>query len=377
MTTPIRTKRTAFVARNKVILTMLLSCVIAFTGACQKNVLTVPGVTSLYPAVTTNGFGFINQSGKLVIEGFTQVKPFSEGLAVASKGAKYGFIDATGQTIIPFIFDMANPFSDGLAAVRISENWGFIDMHGSFKIRPQFKQEPRSFVDGYSMNGVDLQDKSLVLKKDFFIDKNGNRITPPNAISLMPFSGGKAWLGDFDSQGREYWTVIDKKFHPVSGRMLMCIIPMPFSEGMASVHLGSCTDQAKVGYVNDDGKVAIAPRFNFGGDFKEGLAKVNIGTKWGFIDKSGTMRIPPQFDKAGDFSGGLAAAWENGKLGFIDQTGKWVIPAQFSDVYSTDTKFTGELAGLGIIVGKSPMRAAIEYVNRKGQIIYGPVEVRR
>ena len=128
-------------------------------------------------------------------------------------------------------------------------------------------------------------------------------------------------------------------------------------------------------------------RFDEARDFSEGLAAVHIGDKWGFIDETGRMAITPQFDFVGDFHDGRARAAsaappsklpeetptkkrvpngtvtvieKNGvvtiidhyedpgpgvarrekmreamlnrpvRWGFIDRTGKWVVPGRFS-----------------------------------------------
>lgn len=36
---------------------------------------------------------------------------------------------------------------------------------------------------------------------------------------------------------------------------------------------------AKVGFIDKTGKLVIAPQFNYGGDFSEGLAAVQVGKK--------------------------------------------------------------------------------------------------
>ena len=51
---------------------------------------------------------------------------------------KWGYIDKTGQIIIPFKFDGAHDFSEGLAAVNIEEKTGYIDKTGKFVIQPRF-----------------------------------------------------------------------------------------------------------------------------------------------------------------------------------------------------------------------------------------------
>jgi hypothetical protein len=44
----------------------------------------------------------------------------------------------------------------------------------------------------------------------------------------------------------------------------------------------------------------------------------------GYIDKQGRFAINPQFDTGGDFAGGLAPVWVAGRQGYINKSGKFV-----------------------------------------------------
>ena len=50
----------------------------------------------------------------------------------------------------------------------------------------------------------------------------------------------------------------------------------------------------------------IPPQFEAAGDFREPLAPVRVGKKWGYIDQTGRMRIAPAFQGAAEFRAGLA-----------------------------------------------------------------------
>ncbi|HEU0230406.1 MAG TPA: WG repeat-containing protein [Burkholderiaceae bacterium] len=52
--------------------------------------------------------------------------------------------------------------------------------------------------------------------------------------------------------------------------------------------------------------------------------------KWGFLDRDGHLAIKPVFDAVSDFSHGLAAARKNGLWGYIDAQGKWVVAPAFT-----------------------------------------------
>jgi hypothetical protein len=61
-----------------------------------------------------------------------------------------------------------------------------------------------------------------------------------------------------------------------------------------------------VGYVDRAGEVVIAPRFEAGAPFSEGLARVMAGGLWGYVRPDGSYAVEPRFADAADFSGGRA-----------------------------------------------------------------------
>ncbi len=79
------------------------------------------------------------------------------------------------------------------------------------------------------------------------------------------------------------------------------------------------------GYVDGNGRVVIEARYQWAGDFHDGLAAVVVDGLWGFIDTSGTMVIEPQYEWAGTFSENRAVVGIEGKYGYVDGEGILVI----------------------------------------------------
>ena len=96
----------------------------------------------------------------------------------------------------------------------------------------------------------------------------------------------------------------------------------PFSDGLAAVKE---VYWGPYGYVDPQGHMKIAPSFEAAFPFSEGLAPVTVRGKRGFIDKSGTMRIPATFDRVSAFSEGLARIVADGLAGFVNAQGEVVI----------------------------------------------------
>jgi hypothetical protein len=126
----------------------------------------------LVPIATKGKWGFMDRTGKLAIEAtFEDAESFSEGLApVKVRSEKtiwcppdaagnrsgstmmWGYIDKTGKTVIPAVFNSAEPFSEGVAMVRkcdeaffIGKNTGETVISGRFTYASSFSGGLASF----------------------------------------------------------------------------------------------------------------------------------------------------------------------------------------------------------------------------------------
>jgi hypothetical protein len=276
---------------------------------------------------------------------------------------KYGYIDKTGQLIIPFKFSYATDFSEGLAGVEINDKFGYINKIGKFVIPPRFLWG-HAFSEGLAIAVIRRLDQEgrITYKKFGYIDRSGNMVIQPQGVEsekwLSNFSEGLACMMQEDKSGYMKFGFIDK-----AGQQ---VIPpqyddaFPFREGLAAV-----TVAGKFGYIDKSGKMVISPQFKTVGPFCEGLAYADADGNQGYIDKSGKMVIQgEEFVWARGFSEGLAAAQgKNDKYGFIDKTGKFVIQPQFDRVGD----FSEGLAPVNPVGAGWPGNLA--YINQGGQIV--------
>lgn len=152
----------------------------------------------LAAVMENNRWGFVNLKSEMVIPakyvkvGYRGLQ-FKEGLAIVTTDTainkKYGAIDKTGKTIIPFIYDDLSDFSEGLAAANKGKTisagkytWdytvvadgkiGYINKTGK-TIIPFDYQEGRNFKKGYA----DVTKDSLAFRIDA-TEKNTLSATP-------------------------------------------------------------------------------------------------------------------------------------------------------------------------------------------------------
>lgn len=82
-----------------------------------------------------------------LLRGWERACYFNEGLAAVKRGGLWGYVNASGQVVVPPRYDGAFAFSQGRAAVHRGERWGYIDTTGNEVIPLQFA-DARVFANG-------------------------------------------------------------------------------------------------------------------------------------------------------------------------------------------------------------------------------------
>lgn len=330
-----------------------------------------------------NSFGFIDRTGKLVIDFDKLPKTtrnlgeFHEGLAViylehASSGkSTMGYIDRTGTIVIGPRFDYARDFSEGLAYVETKTFHGFINHQGKVVIN----LEPLGSAFGTSIEGLGA--------KDFHEGRA--------AVGTGRWDEYQLSRDDSNTWGGR-WGYIDS-----SGKLI--IKPLykfadNFSEGRAGVVVNEpgYKIEATYGFIDRDGLTVILPQFSprrggphyfgIGGTtiFRDGLARVKtLEGFYGFIDKNGAFVVAPKLMEATDFSDGFAWAYtvntETGaatKVGWLDTSGRWAI---------TDLTNRKEAQHAQVVFSEGLAAAPLElpdgsflwgYINHKGVEVIKP-----
>lgn len=319
-------------------------------------------VESLYVITDIDGYGYIDKTGKVIVEPhYANATTFSEGRAAVQDYATglWGVIDATGKEITGFEYDSIRDFHEGMAAVRIGDpktgKWGYIDETGKIIVVPKYD------------NVIDFKEGMGRVKNNDnygFVDKTGKEVVSPKYYQASVFDDGVAWIsyhdgkkGFIDKTGKEY--IID-----YDGGILF------FHEGLAQISINQ-----KKGYIDKTGKIVIEPQYEYAYQFCEGVAWVyndnymsvidktgktvidnqgfftfqyfseglcavsinSFNEKKGYIDKSGSLVINPQFDVAGNFSDGIAIVGtinnNERKYGIIDKKGRFICDLKYKGIY--------------------------------------------
>ena len=280
-------------------------------------------------------WGYMDRSGKTAIPPqFDDEGDFFSGRAKVRQGKEWGYVDETGRVVVPLQFDNAGDFREGLAPVQSGRKWGFVDPAGRFAIEPQF-QAAAEFSDGLARFEIwetikcgpsDYKGKEdITYSKDnapLFAFRMHDRTSGANLGCFPP----DARYGFVDKRG---WIAVPPRFLHVGD----------FSDGLAPARSAGSSDQ-KLGYIDRTGRMVIEPQFDQAYSFSEGLAAVEIGVRfqgsrqvagsWGFIDRQGKFAVPARYFMADSFSEGLAAVSLPGTVsGYIDASGVFKIPPRY------------------------------------------------
>ena len=320
------------------------------------------GPGPLFPAPLGSAWGFIDNRGKIAIAPrFEGALPFSEGLAAVKREGRWGYIYRNGSEVIPIRYKAAQSFRNGVAIVDTGlpdHPIGLIDTSGSWVTPPLFRS--LSAADG--PDGLLLGQKEPAQGSGFY-DRSGNLVLGPYFLAF-PFAQGRARVKTGVRAGSDDWLI------DASGNLLpkkpVVLDAIRFSEGLIAIRR-----DRKLGYMNLDGNIAVAPQYDQGGAFAEGLAPVQSEGHWMFIDKTGAV--------AAEFPGGIAFAeplsdglslvsadrdQPERKFGYVDRDGHWAIKPAWDDA----EPFHDGLAYVGIWKGEKTA-----YIDHKGKIIWeGP-----
>lgn len=218
------------------------------------------------------GWGFINESGKLVIDYQWHFEPymtpkFNSGYCAVFKSA-----------------------SNGVRAWHILDKSGHaVKVPGAVKIS--------KFQDGFARAVI----KSGQVYRHCYINTKGVQVFPSLSTTQNSYFGED------------------------------CLPPRSFCDGLAAFY--SPTAQ-KYGFMNKSGAVIIKPVYEEVQDFSEGLAAVKTTAtstapaRFGYIDTKGAFVIPPKFSRSVlPFSEGFASVEKaDGTVVMIDKTGNVVSP---------------------------------------------------
>ncbi|MDR2566675.1 MAG: WG repeat-containing protein [Bifidobacteriaceae bacterium] len=191
---------------------------------------------------SSSAWDVYSRDGRLLLAGAERqcerINPFSEGLAAALLGGRWGYVNAEGATAIEPAFDKASDFHDGRAFVTAAKRLYCVDQTGQVVF-----EAPGHLVDDYSEGYAVYTAKG---GKKGVIDKAGNVVIPPTFIDVKPCKHGRFAFADKTGRGLGggvRWGVMD-----AGGRVVV-----PAENGHVIIEDG----RIKYGWVTAAGQAAV------------------------------------------------------------------------------------------------------------------------
>lgn len=222
-----------------------------------------------------NGKYGYTKDGKFVVKPkYEYATDFNDGLARVGKDGKYGFVNETGEEIVPLQYTAASSFSYGVAAVK--------DQNGdAFFILP---------------SGARLQDATYLDTKSF---KEG----------LAAAQDENYLYGFVDPKGK---LVVQHKYNTVGW----------YNEGICAVGK-NVNGKTLYGYIDNKGNQLCDFIYDEAKDFQGGVARVKTNGKYGLVDRFGSPITCCDYDYISEFKAdGYALAKRSNLEVYIDKEGQ-------------------------------------------------------
>lgn len=330
-------------------------------STCGCDILYVDGIQT-----TRDGdrYGFRRDDGFVVAPNiYLHVDQFNDGYCrVWLEDTLCGLISASGEVVVPCLYD--NVFLPSCGRIMVAKNglFGYTDLHGDLLIPPVYPQAA-TFSDNRAAVVV-VVDSLFYLCT--FIDTLGNTLFEPIYESVLSFSDGYApvkryerW-GLIDTLGREILpsvyeqiTTIDHGIFFAGDADGMALFQLPttptkltpltpphyFPVTAVSDNRVGVSHNGKMGFLDLNGNEIIPCSYDEVGTFKLGRTLARIDHRYGIIDTLGNIILPIEYSyntSKGNkyvYFDSLALIERDGLLGYVDLHGNIVIPLRFNEAY--------------------------------------------
>ncbi len=263
----------------------------SYTGGTGKN----GDLHATYAVRSGTRWGLMDHDGRMItpfrfeaIDGIS-----SAGIPVKLDG-RWGVLDAHGRMIFPPQFEAVKTFSDKLVAFSEAGLWGLADRSGRIVISPRYSDISGRTVSIAKLSGV--------------IDDTGREILKPIYQSASSFSD-RVWI----VKNGKNWQFIDSHDGSVIVEHSLSDRPWRSKDGLSSAKFVQGNGPArttKIGFIDDRGRIVIAPRFDDTGTFIDGRARVTIGGRCGFIDRTGREVTPLRYSHCQPIMGAVLVGEE-------------------------------------------------------------------
>ena len=274
-------------------------------------------------------FGLIDSSGNIIIPlgKYNSLNPIDkQGMILAKKGGKEGFIDINENILIPFIYDELGIFSDcdSLAPAAKNKKQGFINRKGETII--PFEYDYDYSVSYFYEPGIAV----LVKNGKYGVINAENKIIIPFIYDDIDFSSYRK--NDFVvAWKQEQWACFS-----TDGKQLSDFCDYEILDGASLSHLPINCKNLPMLVTTKENEKSLSEfhdrnKYRNATKKTEQFMEAQLGISYAYLDKYLNMIVPfGVYDYADVFGLGRKAIVANkGKYGIINEYGELLLPLEF------------------------------------------------
>lgn len=258
---------------------------------------------------------------------------FNGDFFVVKNYDRFGVMDRYGKEVTRCLYDSILANHQNQLLVKFHGQYGIVDLNENWLLAPQ--PYPITLVDA---DHYLLHQAGLHSFKDFkgtLIYFTSNALVPSGNVL-------KEFLPDGTEKEINFRGITLSRTAPPIRDGVQIV-------GMESEGFRGIKSNGKFGFIDAQGRLRIANRYEDIGPFKEGLAPIKILGKWGFVDTQDKIAVNPSYARVLPFNHGLAIVSRQ-KQGLINKKGEEILATRYDSIYPLASKnyilISGQLMGL-------------------------------
>ena len=314
--------------------------------------------------------------GAIVNHGpFDEFFPVNNVYLLARRKGYWGIVFADGTEKVNCIYDSIQAYMDGLLKVTFHHESGLLWNNNWLvypgKHRITLLPDKRIIVTDYTGSVVlnvladtlyQSEDILTPLENHFLVKSRDNRygllssdferILYPVCYSIHSLPQDSMFV--FHNQ--DGWGAVGKNDRILFANVSHMDSILSYSEGYFRVII-----DGDYGFVDREGKLRIANRYENAGDFLNGIVPVKLVDRWGFVNVSEKLVIQPFYDMVQNNPNNLIIVKKDDRYGIIDPAGHVVQDIDYSEIIPLSTH--------GYLVRQDHR---FGFVNQKGKLVITP-----
>jgi len=313
----------------------------------QYEKIDIDSTTQLVRIRSKGKWGVLNKANRTIVPAqYDSVRVQKYGMFTARKDTTWRLLDASGQHVGNQTYTRLGDIQNLYAVAYKQHQAGLVNLRGTWAIEPVFdnikiiNEYLAQYYTGDRSGLVSILTKQMLVEADMVEPiHNYLRIVAKGKYGVWNAQGKEVvpirydFISDFTEDS--VLTVFQQKKKGLINLRGKVILPpsLLYEEllVMKNERVGVKIHN-KYGFVDKNGKLRIANRYEGIGNFSENMAAFMIRGKWGFIDKAENIVVQPNYEAVGQFEHGLAPVKKNGRWGLADKNGKEILKCGYDGV---------------------------------------------